>query len=96
MAGKGEKRVSLESTVVTVGTAATVIATGKTGASWVYLHAPTGANTIFVGPSTVTVASGLELPKGALTEIWLAEADTLYGIVASNTQSLMVLKSGGR
>jgi len=96
MAGKGEKRVSLESTVVTVGTAATVIATGKTGASWVYLHAPTGANTIFVGPSTVTVASGLELPKGALHTFWLAEADTLYGIVATSTQSLMVLKSGGR
>jgi len=96
MAGKGERRVSLESTVVTVGTAATVIATGKTGASWLYLHAPTGGNAIFVGPSTVTVASGLELPKGAVTEIWLAEADTLYGIVASNTQALMVLKSGGR
>lgn len=88
--------MSLESSAVTIGTSATVIATGKTGASWVYLHAPTGGNTIFVGPSTVTVASGLELPKGAVTEIWLAEADTLYGIVATSTQSLMVLKSGGR
>jgi hypothetical protein len=81
---------------VTIGTTATVIATGKTGASWVYLHAPTGGNTVFIGPSTVTVATGLEMPKGALHEFWLAEADTLYGIVASSTQSLMVLKSGGR
>ena len=81
---------------MTIATTATVIATGKTGASWVYLHAPTGGNTIYIGPSTVTVANGLELPKGALNEIWLAEADTLYGIVATSTQSLMVLKSGGR
>ena len=88
--------MSLESSAVTIAATATVIATGKTGASWVYLHAPTGGNTIFIGPSTVTVANGLELPKGALQTIWLAEADTLYGIVATSTQSLMVLKSGGR
>jgi len=88
--------VSLESSSVTIGTSATVIATGKTGASWVYLHAPTGANTVYIGPSTVTAATGLELPKGALQTFWLAEADVLYGIVASSTQPLMVLKSGGR
>ena len=88
--------MSLESSAVTIAATATVIATGKTGASWVYLHAPTGGNTIFIGPSTVTAANGLELPKGALQTVWLAEADTLYGIVATSTQSLMVLKSGGR
>jgi len=88
--------VSLEGSVVTVGTSATIIATGKTGASWVYLHAPTGGNTVHIGPSTVTTANGLEVPKGALQTFWLAEADTLYGIVATSTQSLMVLKSGGR
>ena len=88
--------MSLESSAVTIAATATVIATGKTGASWVYLHAPTGGNTIYIGPSTVTVANGLELPKGALQTVWLAEADTLYGIVATSTQSLMVLKSGGR
>lgn len=88
--------MSLESSSVTIGTTATVIATGKTGASWVYLHAPTGGNTVYIGPSTVTTANGMELPKGALNEIWLAEADVLYGIVASSTQPLMVLKSGGR
>ena len=88
--------MSLESSAVTIGTSATVIATGKTGASWLYLHAPTGANTVYIGPSTVTAATGLELPKGALQTFWLAEADTLYGIVASSTQALMVLKSGGR
>ena len=81
---------------MTITTSPTLIATGLTGASWVYLHAPTGANTVFIGPSTVTTATGLELPKGELHEFWLAETDKLYGIVASSTQPLMILQSGGR
>jgi hypothetical protein len=88
--------VSLNGSVVTVGTSATVIATGKVGASWIYLHAPTGGNTIFVGPSTVTVANGYELHKGQTANFWLAETDVLYGIVATSTQPLMVMQSGGR
>jgi len=88
--------VSVNGSVVTVGTTATVLATGKVGASWIYLHAPSGGNTVFVGPSTVTAANGLELPKGALQTFWLAETDVLYGIVATSTQALMVMQSGGR
>ena len=88
--------MSLNGSVVTVGTSATVIAIGKVGASWTYLHAPTGGNTVFVGPSTVTAANGLELPKGELHEFWLAETDVLYGIVATSTQPVMVMQSGGR
>ena len=88
--------MSLSGAVVTITTSPTLVATGLNGASWVYLHAPTGGNTIFVGPSNVTVATGLELPKGALHEFWLAETDKLYGIVASSTQPLMVMQSGGR
>jgi len=88
--------VSLAATVVTIGTTPTLIATGLNGASWLYLHAPTGGNTVYVGPSNVTTATGLELPKGELHEFWLAETDKLYGIVASATQSLMTLQSGGR
>ena len=81
---------------VTVGTTPTLITTGVVGASWVYLHAPTGNNEIFIGGSDVTTATGMELPKGALNEIWLAEADKLYAIVASSTEVLMVFHSGGR
>lgn len=88
--------MSVNGSVVTVGTTATVLATGKVGASWIYLHAPSGGNAIFIGPSTVTAANGLELPKGALQTFWLAETDVLYGIVATSTQGLMVMQSGGR
>ena len=88
--------MSLNGSVVTVGTSATALATGKTGVSWVYFHSPTGGNTIFVGPSTVTAANGYELHKGETATFWLAEADVIYGIVASATQALMVMQSGGR
>ena len=88
--------MSLSGAVVTITTSPTLIATGLNGASWLYLHAPAGGNTIFVGPSGVTTATGLELPKGALHEFWLPETDKIYGIVASSTQPLMVMQSGGR
>jgi hypothetical protein len=88
--------MSLSATKVTIGTTATLIATGLTGASWVYLHAPTGGNTVHIGGSDVTTATGLELPKGALHEFWLAETDKLYGIVATGTQPLMIMQTGGR
>jgi hypothetical protein len=88
--------VSLNGSVVTVAATATVIATGKVGASWLYVHAPTGGNSVYIGPSTVTTANGFELPKGAVHEFWLAETDVLYGIVSTGTQPLMVMQSGGR
>lgn len=88
--------MSLGAATVTIGTTPTLITTGLNGASYVYLHAPTGGNTIFVGPAGVTTATGLELPKGSLQEFWLAETDKLYGIVATSTQSLMTMQSGGR
>lgn len=88
--------MSLGAATVTITTSPTLIATGLNGASWLYLHAPTGGNTVYVGPSNVTTATGLELPKGELHEFWLAETDKLYGIVASSTQALMTMQSGGR
>jgi len=88
--------VSIAASTVTITTSPTLIATGLNGASWLYLHAPTGGNTVFVGPSNVTTAAGLELPKGALQSFWLAETDKLYGIVATSTQPLMVMQTGGR
>ena len=88
--------MSLGAATVTITTSPTLIATGLNGASWLYVHAPTGGNTVYVGPSNVTTATGLELPKGELHEFWLAETDKLYGIVATSTQPLMTMQSGGR
>ena len=88
--------MSLTATNITIGTTATLIATGLNGQSVVYLHAPSGGNTIYIGNSTVTTATGLELSKGAPISFWLAETDKLYGVVATGTQPLMVMQSGGR
>jgi hypothetical protein len=88
--------VSLGAAVVTITTSPTLIATGLNGASWLYLHAPAGGNTIFVGASGVTTATGYELHKGETATFWLAETDKLYGIVATSTQALMTLQTGGR
>ena len=88
--------MSLGAATITITTSPTLIATGLNGASWVYLHAPTGGNTIFVGPSNVTTATGYELHKGEMQQFWLAETDKLYGIVATSTQPLMTMQSGGR
>lgn len=81
---------------VTVGTTPTLITTGTVGASWVSLHVPTGGNTIYIGGSNVTASTGLELPKGSLNTIWIAEADKLYGVVANSTEVIMVFSSGSR
>lgn len=81
---------------VTIGVTPTLITTGTVGASWVCLHAPAGGNSVYIGDSNVATTSGLELPKGAVHTIWVAEADKLYGIVGSNTETLMVFSSGSR
>lgn len=88
--------MSLASSNITIGTTATLIATGKVGASWIYLHAPSGGNAVYIGNSNVTTANGLELAKGQVIALWIAETDNLYGVVATATQPLMVLQSGGR
>ena len=81
---------------VTVGTAPVLIATGIVGASHIYLHSPTGGNSVFIGSSTVTTSNGFELPKNEMHEVWLPETDKLYAVVASSTQVLFVLHTGGR
>lgn len=80
----------------TVGTAATMITVGVVGASHLLLHAPAGGNSIYVGGAAVTTTTGFELHKGSTTEVWLPEAGTLYAVVASGTETLPWLLTGGR
>jgi|LakMenE18May11ns_1017448.scaffolds.fasta_scaffold9911667_4 hypothetical protein len=80
---------------VTIGTTPTLITTGVVGASWVSLHM-SGNTTVYVGDAAVTTSTGMELHKGVTVTIWLPEADKLYGVVASSTQVLTYLHTGGR
>jgi len=81
---------------VAVGTEPVLIATGLVGASYIYLHSPTGGNSVFIGNSAVTISNGFELPKNEMHEVWLPETDKLYAVVASSTETLYVLHTGGR
>lgn len=81
---------------VTVGTEPVLIATGLVGASYVYLHSPTGGNSVFIGDADLTISNGFALPKNEMHQVWLPEADKLYAVVASGTEVLYVLHTGGR
>jgi hypothetical protein len=81
---------------LTVTTSPTLIATGVVGASYLYLHAPSGGNAIYIGGSGVTAATGFELHKGTTLEVWLPESGKLYAIVGSSTENLPWLLTGGR
>jgi hypothetical protein len=88
--------VSINTGHTTVTSTATYVTTGKTGASWVQLHAPQNGNTMYIGGSDVTTSTGLELTKGVVVQIWLAETDKLYAIIASGTETLKWMHTGGR
>lgn len=81
---------------VTIGTEPVLIATGLVGASYVYLHSPTGGNSVYIGNSNVSTTNGFALPKDEMHQVWLPEADKLYAVVASGTEVLYVLHTGGR
>jgi hypothetical protein len=81
---------------LTVGTTPTKITTGVVGASHLYLHAPAGGNTIYVGGADVTTTNGLELHKGTTITLWLPESAVIYAVVASGTETLPWLHTGGR
>lgn len=87
---------TIRNSQVTVGTTPVLIATGLVGAFHCYLHSPTGGNAVFIGDADVTSSNGFELPKNEMHEVWLPEADKLYAVVASGTQVLFVLHTGGR
>jgi hypothetical protein len=80
----------------TVTATPVLIATGLVGASYVYLHSPTGGNTVYIGNSDVTTSNGFALPKDEMHQIWLPEADKLYAVVGSGTETLYVMHTGGR
>jgi hypothetical protein len=87
--------VSLATGQTVVGTTATFIATGIVGASWMTLHVD-GNENIFIGGEGVTTATGFEVHKGTTVTVWLPEADKLYAVVVSGTETLTWMQSGGR
>ena len=80
------------SATVTVATTPTLLAAGATGTRTIYLHV-TGNTTIYVGGLTVTTATGTATEKHTSPiPITLRDGDSLYGIVASGTADMRVLR----
>lgn len=79
---------------VSVGTSATVLNAVDADPQSVLVRSPSAATTsVYVGPSTVTTGNGFELPAGGSLSMDLAAGEQLYGIVASGTQTVHVLRA---
>ena len=87
--------MSLATGQTAVGVTATYIATGIVGASWITLHVD-GNHNIFIGGAEVTTATGFEVHKGTTITVWLPEADKLYAVVVTGTETLTWMQTGGR
>lgn len=78
----------------TVATTATALhASDADGQS--LLVSNVGAATVYLGPAGVTTSSGVPLAAGASVSINdLAAGERIYGIVASSTNEVRVLRQG--
>jgi hypothetical protein len=80
------------SSTVTVGTTPTLLMAGATGTRTIYLHV-VGNTAIYVGGLTVTTDTGTATEKHTSPiPITLRDGDSLYGIVASGTADMRVLR----
>lgn len=61
-----------------------------TRASWCRPSSNTAS--VFIGDSTVTTSTGLEIEPGKGITLPIQDEGAVYGIVASGTQNLRVLK----
>lgn len=80
------------STTITVGTTPTLLMAGATGTRTIYLHV-VGNTAIYIGGATVTTTAGLATEKHTSPiPIVLRDGDSLYGIVASGTADMRVMR----
>jgi hypothetical protein len=82
---------------VSIGTTATKVtsdADGRDGQT-ISIQVPSGGATVFLGGAGVTTASyGYELLEGTSFSVELQQGEALYGVVASSTQSVSVIRQG--
>ena len=85
-------RGTVLSTQVSVGTTATVLPASALSnrRSMVIRHQ--GTNSIFLGGSGVTTGNGIELKTDEMIAIDLDDGASIYGIVASGTETAGVLE----
>lgn len=92
--------MAINASRVTVGTTATALATESassgTGSSGLFLLYNRGTVSVFIGGSGVTTTAGFEVDAGeTVSALEVALGETLYGIVASGTCRVDVLRLRG-
>lgn len=89
--------MALSHEVVSIGTTATLLsaaAAGRDGQT-VLVQNPTGGADVKLGGTGVTTASyGYILTGGTAFAIDLQAGESLYGVVASSTQSVSIIRQG--
>ena len=75
---------------VTVTTTATLLVAASTFDQTVWVHNSGGA--LYIGGSNVTTANGYKLDTDDKMELPVGDNEGLYGIVASGTNTVFVLK----
>ena len=78
------------SSQVTVTTTATLLVAASTFDQTVWIHNSGGA--MYIGASNVTTANGYKLDTDDKMELPVGDNEALYGIVASGTNTVFVLK----
>jgi hypothetical protein len=78
------------SSQVSVGTTATLLVAASTFDQTVWVHNSGGA--LYIGGSNVTTANGYKLDTDDKMELPVGDNEGLYGIVASGTNTVFVLK----
>lgn len=88
--------MAISSAQVSVTTSATLLSSAetddRTGSALALTNG--GAVTVFLGASGVTTGSGFGLAAGTSMALDLQPGESLYGIVASGTATVSVLRTG--
>ena len=83
--------------IVSVGTTATLLSAAEAGrdGQTVLVQNPSGGVNVFLGGAGVTTASyGYLIVAGSAFAIDLQAGESLFGVVASSTQSVSVIRQG--
>lgn len=81
----------MKSSAVTVTTSPTLLVPADDFARHVYIHV-TGNGTVYLGNSTVTTSTGLATERHTSPiEIFVPSRETIYAIVAADTENVRIL-----
>ena len=91
--------MAINHAIVSVGATATLLTVAASGGgkdgSTILIQNPTGGQAVFLGGAGVTSSSyGYKLAIGSDMSMELNQGEEVYGVVASSTQSVAVLRQG--